>query len=94
MYKAYEDNKEITGGIDVIAQKKLCCITDTVYTYCLVVSPSREMKNKLKNFDAHLKRDYTDIYRMTNTIKKVKLLRLSGFLTYVYLREKVLKKWK
>lgn len=94
MYKAYEDNKEITGEIDAIAQKKLCYITDTVYTYCLVVSPNREMKNKLKNFDEHLKRDYADIYRMTNTIKKLKLLRLSGFLTYAYLREEVLKKWK
>ena len=94
MYKAYEDNKEITGEIDAIAQKKLCYITDTVYTYCLVVSPNREMKIKLKEFDEHLKRDYTDIYRMTNVIKKVKLLRLSGFLTYAYLREEVLKKWK
>lgn len=94
MYKAYEDNKEITGDIDAIAQKKLCYITDTVYTYCLVVSPNQEMKNKLKKFDEHLKRDYTDIYRMTNTIKKVKLLRLSGFLTYAYLREEILKKWK
>lgn len=28
MYKAYEDNKEITGEIDAIAQKKLCYITD------------------------------------------------------------------
>lgn len=52
------------------------------------------MKIKLKEFDEHLKRDYTDIYRMTNVIKKVKLLRLSGFLTYAYLREEVLKKWK
>ena len=94
LYKAYEDNKEITGEIDAIAQKKLCYITDTVYTYCLVVSPNREMKIKLKEFDEHLKRDYTDIYRMTNVIKKVKLLRLSGFLTYAYLREEVLKKWK
>lgn len=94
MYKAYEDNKEITGEIDAIVQKKLCYITDTVYTYCIVVSPNREMKIKLKEFDEHLKRDYTDIYRMTNTIKKVKLLRLSGFLTYAYLREEVLKKWK
>ena len=94
MYKAYEDNKEITGEIDAIVQKKLCYITDTVYTYCIVVSPNREMKIKLKEFDEHLKRDYTDIYRMTNKIKKVKLLRLSGFLTYAYLREEVLKKWK
>lgn len=51
MYKAYEDNKEITGEIDAIAQKKLCYITDTVYTYCLVVSPNREMKIKLKEYE-------------------------------------------
>lgn len=31
---------------------------NTVYTYCLVVSPNREMKIKLKEFDEHSKRDY------------------------------------
>lgn len=94
LYKAYEDNKERIVSINTIAQTKICHITNTVYTYSLVVSPNREMKNKLKKFDAHLKRDYKDIYRMTNTVKKVKLLRLSGFLTYAYLRKEVLKKWK
>lgn len=94
MYKAYEDNREKIGEIDVLVQKKLCYITDTVYTYCLVASQNQEIKNKLKDFDTQLKKNYNDIYRMTNTIKKVKLLRLSGFLTYAYIRKKVLNKWK
>ena len=94
LYKAYEDNKERIVSINTIAQTKICYITDTVYTYCLVASPEQKMRSQLKDFDETLKHRYADIYRMTSTIKKVKLLRLSNFLLYTYVRGKVLNKWK
>lgn len=94
LYKAYEDNREKVKPIDTIVQKKICYITDTVYTYCLVASPEQKMRSQLKDFDETLKHRYADIYRMTSTIKKVKLLRLSNFLLYTYVRGKVLNKWK
>ena len=94
LYEAYEDNKDKIKPVDIIAQKKLCYITDTVYTYCLVSSSELNVKNKLKNFDNMLKYKYKDVYKITNKIKKVKLLRLSDFLIYIYLRGKILKKWK
>lgn len=86
LYDAYEENKDKIKPISAIVQKKICYITDTVYTYCLVVSQEQEMKRQLKQFDERLKDEYKDIYQITNTIKKVKILRLSNFLMYTYAR--------
>lgn len=94
LYDAYEENKNRIKPISAIVQKKICYITDTVYTYCLVASQEQEMKRQLKKFDEMLKDEHKDIYQITNTIKKVKILRLSNFLMYTYARGKVLNKWK
>lgn len=94
LYKAYEDNKQTIESIDKIAKVKICYITDTVYTYCLVTSSEQKIRSQLKKFDEMLKDKYRDIYQITSTIKKVKLLRLSNFLMYTYVRGKVLNKWK
>ena len=94
LYQVYEHNKEKITPISIIAKMKICCITDTVYTYCLVSSSDNKMKEQLKNFDEKLKYEYRDIYQITNVIKKVKLLRMSKFLLYRYVRGKILHKWK
>ena len=91
MYKAYENNKERITVLDKIVKHKLNYITDTVYTYCLISSPQKE---KLKKFDDDLKNKYEDIYKETYAIKKVKVLRLSKFLMYTYIKGKILNKWK
>ena len=36
LYAAYKDNRQQIKPISEITQKKICHITDTVYTYCLV----------------------------------------------------------
>ena len=91
MYKAYENNKERITVLDKIVKHKLNYITDPVYTYCLISSPQKE---KLKKFDDDLKNKYEDIYKETYAIKKVKVLRLSKFLMYTYIKGKILNKWK
>ena len=94
LYAAYKDNRQQIKPISEITQKKICHITDTVYTYCLVASPEQEVKKELMDFDKMIKDEYKDIYQMTNTIKKVKFLRLSNFLMCTYVRKNVLKKWE
>lgn len=94
LYKSYLNNEEKIRSIEKIINQKLCCITDTVYTYCLVTSSEKEVRNQLKQFDLLLKTNYNAIYKKTNSIKKIRLLRMTGFLTYAYVRRKVLDKWK
>lgn len=93
LYKAYEDNKERILSINTIAQTKICYITDTVYTYCMIAAKNSTEKNLLKRFDAELKDNLNDIYRFTSSIKKVKVLRATNFLAYEFVKNYILNKW-
>lgn len=71
---------------------KLKDITDSVYTYYLV-GGDKNAKKELMDFDLLLKKDYPDIYKLSNRTKKIYFLRISHFMLFYLLRKKVLAKW-
>lgn len=93
LYKAYSDNKDQCKKIDMILKKKLCYITDTVYTYYIIAAKEDNGKKFLKDFDLNLKQQLNDIYIATYSIKKVKLLRMTNFLTYRIIKNRLCAKW-
>ena len=82
-----EDRKSITEIKDRILRRKLLIITDSLYVSYLLVN-SREAKKELIRFDRKLKKR-PEIYRITGENKKIKSLRLTGFILYGYLAGKV-----
>lgn len=92
MYDTYLENKETCITIKPVIEKKLIYITNTVYTYYMVTSGDH--KKILRKFDNMLKIEYPDIYKITNSIKKVRLLRQTRFLGYSYVKKILLKRWK
>lgn len=86
MYESYcrEGINEIK---DRILRRKLLLITDSLYVSYLLVN-SKEAKKELIRFDREL-RKRPEIYRLTGENKKIKSLRLTGFILYGYLAGKV-----
>ncbi len=93
IYSAYNDMKNDVSSIQPILMRKICYITDTVYTYYLVSGNKSISKEELKKFDAWMKKNYFDLYKMTRGVKKVRLLRMTKFSIYGLLRKKVLREW-
>lgn len=94
IYSAYNDRKNDTSSIEPILMRKICYITDTVYTYYLVSGNKGASKEELKTFDAWMKNNYFDLYKMTRTVKKARLLRMTKFSIYGILRKKMLREWE
>ncbi len=82
-----EDRKGINEIKDRILQRKLLLITDSLYVSYLLVN-SKEAKKELIRFDRELK-ERPEIYRLTGENKKIKSLRMTGFMLYGYLAGKV-----
>lgn len=81
------NRKPISEIKDRILQRKLLLITDSLYVSYLLVN-SAEAKKELIRFDRELKKR-PEIYRLTGENKKIKSLRMTGFLLYGYLAGKV-----
>ena len=89
-WKTINEPKErtsINGKKEGILRRKLLLITDSVYVSFLLVN-SAEVKKELIRFDRELKKR-PKIYRLTGENKKIKSLRLTGFMLYGYLAGKV-----
>ncbi len=71
-----------------ILERKLVLVTDALYVSYLLMD-SKDMKKELMEFDKRLKNKYVSIYKLTYSVKKIKILRMSGFLLYGYLAGKV-----
>lgn len=102
--KHYRDTKKVAialydkyvsmSNVDVenLIRRKLIDITNAVYTYYLVCG-SEDAKKELFCFDKLLRNEYPEIYRLSNKVDKIKLLRLSKFCLFSLVKKKVLVDW-
>ena len=90
LYKKYTycHNNEI----EALLRKYLLAITNSVYTYHLVCN-SDGAKNELACFDKALRHNYHEIYKLSNKIKKIRILRLSKFCLFSLIKKKVSSEW-
>ncbi len=90
LFWAYNDKKNDIVSVQMLLKRKICHITDTAYTYHLLSGNKKE----IEKFDKWTKKNFPDIYKMTNSIKKVRLLRITKFHLFNLFRKNILQKWK
>lgn len=73
---------------------KLRNIVDMVYTYYLIMCGQNNTKQELYIFDKKMKKNYFMIYKISNSVKKIKILRITRFLMYDILANRECRKWK
>ena len=84
--------KDIVNRVGELMHYKLELISDTVYTYYLVVQ-TNDAKKDLIAFDKLIKQNYPAIYKISDNVRKIKLLRKSNFLLYKLIGKKILQRW-
>ncbi len=71
-----------------LLKRKIILITDALYVSYLLLD-SRATKKELMKLDNEIKSKYARVYKFTNEVKKIKMLRLSAFTLYGFMAGKV-----
>lgn len=88
-----ESNKFKNKLVNDLIEYKLELVTDTVYTYYLVIQ-TEDARKELVLFDAKVKNVYPTIYKISNNVKKIALLRKSKFILYNFIGQKKIREWQ
>lgn len=93
MYKWYMEKNPNTfdGFHKTLLIREILGITDDAYAAYMTVLDNKKGKNELMEFDRKINKKFPDIYNMTFSVKKIKLLRKTHFLAFGYLKKKYLK---
>lgn len=93
MYKWYSEQEKniFKGNHHAILVREMLGITDDAYLAYMTLPDVKQGKKELIEFDKSIKKNFPDIYKLTMSIKKIKLLRKTNFLTFNYLRKRYLK---
>ncbi|OON88449.1 hypothetical protein BXO88_01265 [Oribacterium sp. C9] len=87
-FQKYEMESRCSDVKVDLLKRKILLITDALYVSYLLMD-SWETKKELMEFDCKIKGRYGRVYELTNATKKIKLLRLSGFMLYGFMARKV-----
>ncbi len=87
-FKRCETERKCPDAKLALLTRKIILITDALYVSYLLMD-SWETKKELMDFDSMIKSKYTRVYKLTNEVKKIKMLRLSGFTLYGFMARKV-----
>lgn len=88
------DGNSYKGFHKNLLLREMLGITDDAYTAYMTLENNKVGKNELIIFDKYIKKEFPEIYRITMSIKKVRLLRMTHFLAFNYLRKRYLKLFK
>lgn len=96
IYKWYEEVNidSYTGYHKEILNQKILGLTDGTYSAYMTLENSKKGKKELIKFDKKIKKEFPEIYRLTMSVKKIKLFRASKYSAFAYLRKKYLKSFE
>ena len=96
MYKWYNElySDRFKGNHKKLLEKELLGITDDTYTAFMSLEDAKKGKKELYEFDDSIRRNFPEIYRITMSVKKIKLLRKTRFFSFFYLRKLYLNTFK
>ncbi len=78
----HEKNKEIAAGKRSILSRKILGCASMVYTAYMARDDVKQAKKELMSFDDETRKQYPEIYAITNDLKRAKLLRSTHFMFF------------
>lgn len=87
-FQKHEMGNETSDVKTALLERKIVLITDALYVSYILMD-SGETKKELMEFDQKIKNEHERVYKLTNKVKKIKMLRMSGFILYGLMVRKV-----